>query len=46
MYKGLNEFKKRFNKFQTLNPQTYKNKNLQEKVLHNVGDLFSELYYI
>ena len=46
MYKRLNEFKKRFNKFQTLNPQTYKNKNLQEKVLHNVGDLFSELYYI
>ena len=46
MYKRLNEFKKRFNKFKTLNPQTYKNKNLQEKVLHNVGDLFNELYYI
>ena len=46
MYKRINEFKKSFNKFKTLNPQTYKNKNLQEKVLHNVGNLFNELYYI
>ena len=46
MYKRLNEFKKRFNKFKTLNPQTDKNKNLQEKALDDVGDLFNELYYI
>ena len=46
MYKRLKEFKKRFNKFKTLNPQTDKNKNLQKKVLDNIGDLFNELYYI
>ena len=46
MYKRLNEFKKRFNKFKALNPQTDKNKNEQEKVLHYVGNLFNELYYI
>ena len=40
MYKKLNEFKKLFNKFKTLNPQTDKNKYLQEKVLDDVGDLF------
>ena len=46
MYKRLNEFKKRVNKFKALNPQTDKNKNVQEKVLHYVGNLFNELYYI
>ena len=46
MYKRLKEFKKRFNKFKTLNSQTDKNKNLQKKVLDNIGDLFNELYYI
>ena len=46
MYKRLKEFKKRFNKFKTINPQTDKNKNLQKKVLDNIGDLFNELYYI
>ena len=46
MYNRLNEFKKRFNNFKTLNPQRDKNNNLQEKVLYDVGDLFNELYYI
>ena len=46
MYNRLNEFKKRFNEFKTLNPQRDKNNNLQEKVLYDVGDLFNELYYI
>ena len=46
MYKRLKEFKKRFNKFKTINPKTDKNKNLQKKVLDNIGDLFNELYYI
>ena len=40
MYKKLNEFKKLFNKFKALNPQTDKNKYLQEKVLDDDGDLF------
>ena len=31
MYKRLNEFKKRYNRIKTLNPQTDKNKNLQKK---------------
>ena len=46
IYKRLDEFKKRFNKFKALNSQTDKNKNVQEKVLHYVGNLFKELYYI
>ena len=46
MYKRLKEFKKRFNKFKTLNPQTDKNKNLEKKVLDKIGDLFNELYYL
>ena len=46
LYQRLNELKKRFNKFKTLNPQTGKNKNLQEKVLDDAGNLFNELYYI
>ena len=46
MYKRLKEFKKRFNKFKTLNPQTDKNKNLEKKVLDEIGDLFNELYYL
>ena len=46
MYKKLNDFQKRFNKIKTVNPQTDKNKNPQEKVLNDVGDLFKELYHI
>ena len=46
MYKRLNDFKKRFNKLKIVNPQTDENKNLQKKVLDDVGDLFNELYYI
>ena len=44
--KKLNDFRKRFNRLKTVKPQTDENKNLQEKVLDDVGDLFNELYYI
>ena len=44
MYKRLNDFKKRFNRFKTVDPKTDENKN--KKVLDGVGDLFNELYYI
>ena len=46
MFKKLNDFKKRFNKLKTVDPQTNENKALRPKVLDNVGDLFNELYYI
>ena len=38
--------KKRFNRLKTVNPQTYNNKVLKQKVLDDVRDLFSKLYYI
>ena len=38
--------KKRFNRLKTVNPQTDNNKVLKQKVLDNVRDLFSNLYYI
>ena len=44
MDKKLNDFRKRFNRLKTVKPQTDENKNLQEKVLDDVGDLFNELY--
>ena len=44
--KKLNDFRKRFNRLKTVKPQTDENKNLQEKVLDDVGDLFNELYYV
>ena len=46
MFKKLNDFKKRFNKLKTVNPQTDKNKELKSKVLDNVGDFSNELYYV
>ena len=46
MYKRLNEFQKRFNRLKNVSSQTDKNKDLQEKVINDVGDLFNELYYI
>ena len=46
MYKRLNDFQKRFNKLKNVIPQTDENKDLQEKVLNGVGDLYNELYYI
>ena len=45
-FKKLNDFKKRFNKLKTVDPQTNENKVLKTKVLDNVGDLFNELYYV
>ena len=46
MYKKLNDFKKRFNKLKTVDPQTDENKVLKPKVLGNVVDLLNELYDI
>ena len=46
MYKKLNDFKKRFNKLKTVDPQTNENKAFKPKVLDNVRGLFNELYYI
>ena len=46
MFKKLNDFKKRFNKLKTVDPQTDENKPFKPKVLDNVGGLFNELYYI
>ena len=46
MFKKLNDFKKRFNKLKTVDPQTNENKALKPKALDNVGDLFNELHYI
>ena len=43
MYKRLNDLK-RFNRLITVNPQTDENKNLQKKVLDDVGDIFNGLY--
>ena len=45
-FKKLNDFKKRFNKLKTVDPQTNENKVLKTKVLDYVGDLFNELYYV
>ena len=41
MYKKLNDFKKTFNKFKAVNPQTNEKKALKPKVLDNVGDFFN-----
>ena len=46
VYKRLNDFKKRFSRLKIVNPQIDEIKNLQEKGLDNVRDLFNELYYI
>ena len=46
MYKRLNDFKKRFDRLKTVDPQTDENENLQKNVLDGIGDLFNELYYI
>ena len=46
MFKKLNDFKKRFNKLKTVDPQADENKPFKPKVLDNVGGLFNELYYI
>ena len=45
MFKKLNDLKK-INKLKAVHRQTDENKVLKPKVLDNVGDLFSELYYI
>ena len=46
MYKKLDDFKIRFNKFKAVNQQKNDNKVLKPKVLDNVRDLFNDLYYI
>ena len=45
-HKRLNDFKIRFNKLKTVSPETNENKNLQEKVLGDAGDVFNKLYYV
>ena len=45
MHKKLKLFHKKFTNLKNVIPQTEANKNLKEKVLDNVGDLFNELYY-
>ena len=44
--KKLKTFHKKFTDLKSVNPQTEANKNLKEKVLHNAGDIFNDLYYI
>ena len=46
MYKKLNEFFKKINKLETVDPQTNEEKVLMPKVLDNTEDLFNNLYYI
>ena len=45
-HKRINDFKIRFNRLKTFSPQTDENKNLQEKVLGDAGDIFNKLYYV
>ena len=44
MHKKLNDFYKKINVLINIIPQTKKNKDLKEKGLANVGDLFNKLY--
>ena len=46
MHKGLDIFIKKSTKLKSVNPQTEANKDLNAKVLDNVGNIFNELYYI
>ena len=46
MYEKLNEFFKKINKLETVDPQTNEKKVLMPKVLDNTEDLFNNLYYI
>ena len=46
MYKRLNDFQKRFNLLENVTPQADENKDLQQKVLNDVGDLLNKLHYI
>ena len=46
MHKILNDFQKIFNILKNVTPEANKNRDLQEKVLNDVGDLFNEVYYI
>ena len=43
MHKKLKDFHKKFIKFKNVIPQIEANKNLKEKVLDNLGDLFNDL---
>ena len=46
MHKKLKNFHKKFTDLKNVTPRTEANKNLKEKVLDNIIDLFNELYYI
>ena len=46
MHKKLQDFNKKFTVLKNVAPQTEANKNLNEKVLNDVGDLYNDLYHI
>ena len=46
MQKKLQDFNKKFTVLKNVAPQTEANKNLNEKVLNNAGDLYNDLYHI
>ena len=46
MYKILNHLQKRFYQLKNVTPRTDENKDLQEKVLKDVGYFFNELFNI
>ena len=46
MHKKLKHFHKKFNNLKNVTPRTKDNKELEEKVLDNAGDLCNDLYYI
>ena len=46
MYKNLNKFNDEITSLNNINPQKKNTKELRNKVLSNVRDLYNELYYI
>ena len=46
MYKILNHLQNIFYKLKNVTPRTDENKDLQQKVLNDVGDFFNELFNI
>ena len=46
MYKKLNDFHKKFTRFEIVTPRTKDKKMLKNKVLSNARNLYNDLYYI
>ena len=46
IHKKLKNIHKKFTDLKNVTPRTEANKNLKEKVLDSIRDLFNELYYI